>query len=512
MSSAKADAVLPDNKLFAAVDVGSNSIHLMIARISKGALQPIQSYRERVQLAAGLSDDRVLSEAAIERGIECLQRIGKILSEYHLDQVRVVATHTIRVAKNQQDFLVRAEKVLGFTVDVISGAEEARIIYQGVAHSQTLDQSSLVIDIGGGSTEVALGTGFEPKAVFSCAIGCVSFRDRYFLEKCGKKQFKEARIAALQELEACISTIKSEGWMHVYATSGTAKALEKIVRYFASEADGEAPLGKPLQLKYLKCLQQNLIDDGIDYLKEVSLGDNRLPLVPGGLSILIAIMEALDIEALSYQDVALREGVLYELDEEMRYADIKQRTKKSLHARYQVDTDQAYRVAESCDWIFRSALSTKLQEALLPHKAILLNAAYLHEVGLQINAGGIQKHSAYILRHSDLPGFAQHEQELLVWLVDRYRKGISVEGIDNFKYIKKSEVLILLAVLRLAILLNGLRKQVDLSLLELNIDKHIRCKLAEKFVVQNPLLEAGLLREQRYWISIDRTFEFTISD
>ena len=512
MSSVNLDVDLPDNKLFAAVDIGSNSIHLIVARISKGALQPIQSYRERVQLAAGLSADRVLDEAAFDRGIGCLQRMGKILSEYALDKVRIVATHTIRSAKNQKEFINLAEQALGFTIDVISGAEEARIIYQGVAHALTLDQSTLVIDIGGGSTEIAVGVGFEPKAAISCAMGCVSFRDRYFSEGMGKKQFKNAKVAALQKLENRLSKIKRESWKQIYATSGTAKALEKVVRHLSEDANDGLVARMPLQLKYLKRLQQKICDNGLDYLKDASLGDDRLPLVPAGLSILITIMEELEIEELSYKDVALREGVLYELDEEMRYADIKQRTKKSLHALYQVDGEQAHRVVQSCDWIFRETLSTKLKEKLFPQRTILLNAGYLHEVGLQISAGGIQKHSAYILRNSDLPGFSRQEQELLAWLIARYRKGISLEGIDDFTHIKKNELLALLAVLRLAIIFNVSRKVVDLTSLQLSIDKKICCELPESFVSENPLVEADLFQEQRYWSAIEKSFEINITD
>lgn len=501
---------LPDNKLFAAVDIGSNSIHMMIARISKGALQPIQAYRERVQLAAGLSPERILSEDAIERGVECLQRMGKVLSDYALDQVRVVATHTIRVARNRNDFISLAEQALGYSVDVISGSEEARIIYQGVAHSRTLDTQAMIIDIGGGSTEIAVGVGFEPSAVVSCPMGCVSYRDRFFKDSVGKKQFKNARLAALQRVDACMPALKKQSWHKVFATSGTAKALERIVAYMSDESLADPALRRVIPLKTLKQIEQKIVKDGLKFLEEQALGENRVPLVPGGLSILITVMEALDIDELRYIDVALREGVLYELDEEMRFADIKQRTRKSLHARYQVDTEQAQRVVQSCDWIYRNCLSEKQQEKLFPHRVILLKAGYLHEVGLQISAGGIQRHSAYILKYSDLPGFSREEQELLAWLVGRYRKGISLEGVDEFSHIKKSELWLLLAVLRLAILFNVSRKDVDLSLVKLRIDKAISCELPQSFVEEYPLVEADLLREQGYWQSIERAFDLII--
>ncbi len=507
--SEPASESLPDNKLFAAVDIGSNSIHLMVARISKGALQPVQAYRERIQLAAGLSAEQILSQEAIDRGVACLQRMGKILADYALDQVRVVATHTIRSAKNRNQFIALAEQALGFSLDVISGSEEARIIYFGVAHSRTLDRDTMVIDIGGGSTEIAIGKGFELRAAISCPMGCVSYRDRYFSQGCGPKEFRAAELAALQRLDACMPTITKECWSQVFATSGTAKALEKIVNHYSEEDAGNISPNF-LQLAFLKRLRKKIISNGLGVLDDIPLGESRLPLVPSGLSILITLMEALGVEEIRYLDVALREGVLYELDEEMRYADIKQRTRKSLHARYQVDVAQAARVVQTCDWLYRQCLTTKQQEKLFPYRTILLKAGYLHEVGLQISAGGIQRHSAYILRYSDLPGFSREEQELLAWLVGRYRKSISLEGVDDFAHIKKHELWDLLTVLRLSVLFNVSRKAVDLAPIKLTINKSINCELTAEFVQENPLVEADLLREQRYWQAVGRPFELII--
>lgn len=501
---------LPDNKLFAAVDIGSNSIHLMVARISKGALQPVQAYRERVQLASGLSGDKTLSNEAITRGIDCLSRMGQILADYALDQVRVVATHTIRTALNRKEFIDRAEKALGYHVDVISGSEEARIIYQGVAHSRTLDSETLIIDIGGGSTEIAVGKGFEPSAVLSCAMGCVSYRDRFFSEACSKKEFKLAKTAALQRLEGCMPVLNKHRWDKVFATSGTAKALEKISVSLLGEEKVDSTAPRIITLKTLKSIQQQIIEGGLEAIEDLPLGENRLPLVPAGLSILVVVMEALDIKELRYLDVALREGVLYELDEEMRFSDIKQRTRKSLQARYQMDTDQANRVVQSCDWIYQHCLNEKSQEKLSPLRVILLKAGHLHEVGLQISSGGIQKHSAYILRYSDLPGFSREEQRLLSWLVGRYRKGISLEEIDDFTIINKADILVLLAVLRFAVLFNVSRTSVDLSPVKLIVDKSIGCELPQTFVDANPLVEADLLREQLYWQSIGHEFDLII--
>lgn len=484
-------------KLLAAIDIGSNSIHLMIAQVSQGALQIIRSYRERVQLAAGLTADGLLDKAAISRGITCLTRMGQVLTEHNPDIVRVVATHSLRIASNRNEFIAEAESALGHKIEVISGTEEARVIFLGVAHSLTLNVDTLVVDIGGGSTELAIGKGFSPEFTASCAMGCVSFRDRFFSAGLDSKAFASAQDMATQQLEAFLPKLKKLSWQQAYATSGTAKALQRLAVFVGAQVgEGQAAA---ITRKQLRELRDRLLTKGLKAFEAADLGQDRLPLMPGGVAIMLAICEALDIEALHYRDVALREGVLYELDEEMRQPDIVARTRKSIHARYQVDVDHAQRVAATCHWILNNALSSRKLAELQEYSHLLQEAAQLHEVGLQISAGGLQKHSHYILHHSDLPGLSQEEQLILAQLVLRYRKRLNFGELPGFAHLDKKQFALLTIVLRLAIIFNMSRKSVDLTGIELKIaPKLIQCRIQRRVYQANTLLELDLSRERRY--------------
>ncbi len=484
-------------KSLAAVDIGSNSIHLIIARVNQGAMQTIQTHKERVQLAAGLTKYGLLDQAAFERGIDCLARMGQILANHEPDVVRVVATHALRVAGNRNEFIAQAEEALGHKVEVISGAEEARVIFLGVAHFLTLQSHALIIDIGGGSTELAIGKGFEPVFTASAAMGCVSYRDRYFSKGLTKQAFRDAHYAAMQALEAFLPKLNNLSWEHAYATSGTAKALDSVVSLLYER--GELKRDSLIELKALKRIREATIEKGEKYLKALDVGSDRLSLIPSGLAILIATMEALGVKGLAYQNVALREGVLYEMDDQMRHPDIAQRTRESLQSRYNVDRAQAARVADTCEWLIENSLSKKLAARIGDHRLLLLEAAHLHEVGLQISAGGLQKHSAYILMNSDLPGFAQEEQQILAQLVGRYRKRLHFSDLPEFPHMSQRDFELLVYLLRFAVILNIPRRLVDLSGVKIRIDsKRIDCVITPDFQQAHPLIGADLLREKRY--------------
>lgn len=482
---------LPDNQLLAAVDIGSNSIHLIVARISKGALLPVQRYRERAQLALGLDKNQHLDEPAIRRGIDCLERMGKILRDNNPDKVRVVATHTLRQAVNRDQFLAEAERVLGYEVEVISGREEARLIFQGVAHAETLSRDTLIVDVGGGSTEIALGKGFDPYFRESCRMGCVSYSRRFFNGKIDRRAFAAAHFAALQEIERYYSKLKRFTCHAVYLTSGTAKALEKLLGHYCPAAG--------FSLKGLIELRERLIEDGdLQRLREWGAGEDRVAIIPGGLAIVIAVMESLQIGEAQYRDVALREGVLYEMDEQMRHPDIRLRTRKSLQALYQVDVEQAKRVAQTCDWICKQLEADwRLNHTI--SKAILLEAAQLHEVGLQIGANGLQKHSSYILLNSDLPGYDQEQQALLATLTRYFRKRFSMENLQQLLRVDQQQLLQLIVVLRLAVIFNITRETIPLQHAALSVKGNtLTLSLPAALLDAHSLLVADLQREQKY--------------
>lgn len=512
---------LADNKkLLAAVDIGSNSIHLIIARISQGALQPIQTFRERVQLAAGLRDDGTLDDAAVARGVSCLEKMGQLLVDHNPQCVRVVATHTLRVASNRNRFIAYAEAKLGYPIEVISGAEEARLIFLGVAHSLSLLDNTLVIDIGGGSTELAVGRQFEPSLTISCRMGCVSFRDRFFARDLSRQSFARAQRAAEQELEAFLPRLRHLAWERVLATSGTAKALEKIITALNPERSKE----DAITLGDLHRVRELMIDGGLDALACANLGDDRLPLIPGGVSIMIALAESLDIATLNHYDVALREGVLYELDEEMRHPDIVQRTRDSLHERYQVDVEHAQRVAASCERLLSlvaiDALGSDLdnvdsqdkRDSLDQYADLLIEASHLHEVGLQISASGLQKHSHYILLHSDMPGFTEERQLILAHLVGRYRKRLDFDSMPEFTHLSKNSFIYLVLLLRLAVIFNVSRRVVSFEGVALQISASaVDLVVPEVLTAENPLLEPNLSREVAYLADCDIALNIAFS-
>lgn len=486
---------LPDNKILAAVDIGSNSIHLIIARVVHGSLQPIQRYRERVQLAAGLTRENYLDKAAFERGISCLDRIGKIIADHRPDSVRVVATFTVRHARNREDFLHAAEKVLGHPVDVISGREEARLIFQGVAHMQTLEEDVLVVDIGGGSTEFAIGHGFDPFFRESCRMGCVSFRQEFFTRDIDKKAFKKAHTAALQAMEKYLPRLGNLRWAKTFATSGTAKTLQRI----CSESEDTLPIS----IDQLREVRDRLISRGsVDWLLELGVDEGRIDLVPGGLAILMAVMDTLNIKEVFYKDVALREGVLYELDEQMRHPDIRVRTRSSLIARYQIDTEFGQMVADTSQWLYDELCHHWF--GVHPQAVELLReAAHLHEIGLQISASGLQKHSSYILSNSDLPGYNHDQQQLLGVLVYQHRKRLKPDEIPRIRLVHAEDCLRLIRILRLAIILNISRKAVDTQKLTVSVEgSAVHLNFDAEYLTQNLLMEADLYREQRYWSDV----------
>lgn len=495
---------LPHDKLIAAIDIGSNSIHLIVARMVQGALQPIERYRERVQLAAGLNSELVLDQAAMDRGLACLERMGSILQRFELDQVRVVATHTLRQAKNRNVFIRQAEKLLHYNIDVISGREEARLIFQGVSHVDATSDEKLVIDIGGGSTELALGTGFDPHFRESCMMGCVSFSQQFFAEGVSRSAFKEANFAALRELEQYLSQLGGASWKNVFATSGTAKALEAIAKVVSASSQG-------IELKALRKFRESLVADGdLSSIAAYGINADRVELIPGGLAIMIAIMESLSIKRVSYCDVALREGVLYELDEQMRHPDIRLRTRQSLQARYHIDAAFGESVAQTACWLVEQSLSV-IDISDKVSIDVLYEAAHLHEIGLQISASGLQKHSAYVLLNSDLPGYSQDQQLLLASLVRCYRKRLDISLLPEFPHLSVDQLMVLTLILRLAVLINASRRQILLDRLSVSVSpSSIQFSVDQALLDRWPLLHADLLREQKYLRDVKVNFDIVI--
>ncbi len=479
----------------AALDIGSNSFHLVVARIVAGSVQILHRVKQKVRLADGLNEHNDLSQEAIERGLAALQSCKESMQGFEPDSVRIVATHTLRLARNAHVFINAAKKVLPYPVEVISGVEEARLIYQGVAHNTVSEGKRLVIDIGGGSTEFVIGEHFEPRLMHSVQMGCVNYTNQFFADgELSPRHFSKAITAAQQEIELLSDRLHALGWKHSLGSSGTIRTIAALQREIFGTHDEER--AGPITLKGLEALIKRCCEfKKVKKLKFEQLSEDRKPVLVAGLAILTAIFKSLKLKSLDYSSAALREGVLYEMEERLQHHDIRQRTAKSIATRYDVDTEQAIRVLNTTKYLYHKCKKKwDIHNAEL--KSILGWAALLHEVGLQINSRGVQKHSAYILRNADLPGFNQEQQALLATLVACHRKKIRVEDIPQLQQFSKSETYKLIALLRIGVLLNLHRQNGLIPEFECHItDKQLVLSFPEAWLADADLLVANLETE-----------------
>jgi len=400
----------------AAVDLGSNSFHLQIGRVVEGQIYPLDAVREVVRLGGGLTADKRIDRATQAKALEALAKLAERLRGFSRQAVRAVGTNTLRVAKNAPQFLREARQVLGFPIEVISGREEARLVYLGVAHAlPPSEHRRLVVDIGGGSTEFIIGTGFEPQLTESLYMGCVSYSLKYFADgKVDKAAMKAAEFAARQELASIVRGYREAGWEEAVGSSGTARSLENILRENGFAKDGITRDG----LDGLRTLL--LKSEKADPDRIAGLRPNRAPVLPGGLAIMRAAFDELGIESMKISDGALRHGVLYDLLGRVQHRDMREATVAQFMRRYHVDAAQAERV-------HRLALS--MYDALTPgaereddaDRLLLDWAARLAETGLSIAHAQYHKHSAYVLSNADMPGFSRMEQARLARIVLAHR-------------------------------------------------------------------------------------------
>lgn len=494
-----------DTVTVAALDIGSNSFHLVVARIVAGSVQILHRVKQKVRLANGLGKDGVLSDEAIQRGLDTLKVISESLQGIEPENVRVVATYTLRKARNAKDFLKQAKKVFPFPIEVIAGVEEARLIYQGVAHTNHQHGQRMVVDIGGGSTEFIIGEDFETKILRSLQMGCVSYTNRFFKQgELTHKAFDKAITAARQELEMIDKTYRKIGWNSCIGTSGTIKAIIELASQLDStNRERAVSLSDLLTLKDLCCAAGNSHD-----LKLQGLTEDRQPVFAAGLAILIGIFKSLKIEQMEFSPAALREGVLYEMEDHLKQVDIRERSAESLATRYDVDIDHAKRVLNTTLFLYQqSRQNWKLNNSEL--KNLLGWAALLHEVGLHINTRGIQRHSSYILQNIELPGFGQEQQNLLATLVRFHRKKIRSAEIPEFTTIQQFQVYKLIALLRLGVLLNIKRQDDILPDIKVKTkDDVLDIQFPEGWLAKKPVFSADLEREHIYLLELGLTLSY----
>ncbi|KDM91901.1 exopolyphosphatase [Photobacterium galatheae] len=476
----------------AAIDMGSNSFHMVVARVVGHSLQIVSRHKQRVHLADGLNDNMELDQAAIQRGLSCLAMFAERIQGFDPENVRIAATYTLRQASNAHVFLMRAESVLPYPIEIIPGTEEARLIFLGVAHTQHEPGQKLVVDIGGGSTELIIGEGFEPKLQYSKHMGCVSYNQHYFPEgKISAKAMAKAQMAALQKMESIASKYKKLGWEAAIGASGTIKAIREVI-IAQGHADGiitKERLDEVVKL-VTACKQS-------DELALPGLTDDRKPVFAAGVAILSAIFTALKIDSMAFSDGALREGLLYEMEERFRHSDIRSRTAIAMATQYNVDIEQATRVRDTAEQIYRQASSNGTTTELA---ALLRWGAQLHEVGLSISYPGFHRHSAYLLRHCTMPGFNLEEQTVLATLVRFQRKSLKLDEMPELSIYKRKHLYPMIRALRLAVALHGQRTDEALPSMVLTADKEKwLLSLPDGWQTNNRLLAADLTKEQDYW-------------
>ncbi len=482
----------PEEQLpVAAIDLGSNSFHMVIARVDR-ELRLVDRVRERVQLAAGLGPDKRLTDDAQERALACLERMGQRVRSIPPHRVRAVGTNTLRKAKNSRAFLERARAALGHPIEVVSGLEEARLIYLGVSHTLPSDTGrNLVVDIGGGSTECILGERFEVVDADSLHMGCVSYSQRFFPGGELKKRYmRRAEIAARTELQTLERRFRGLGWDTCVGASGTIGAITEVMRANGWTERGITPGG-------LHKLRKAVLSAGtLQALQLPGLKPERAPVLPGGLAILLAVFETLGIEGMAFSTGALREGVLYDLIGRISHEDVRDRTIGRFLDRFRVDLEQAARVERTAVALWEQARSPWGLEDDVCRQALVWSAR-LHEVGLVVNYTSYHKHGAYLVRHSFMPGFSNEGQQVLAALVRSHRRKLIPQDVPDLAPLGHQRILRLVLLLRLAVLLNRSRQPGLLPPLELRLPKAERLELTfpPGWLEAHPLTQADLEAE-----------------
>jgi exopolyphosphatase / guanosine-5'-triphosphate,3'-diphosphate pyrophosphatase len=484
---------IPD--VIAAVDLGSNSFHMVVARHSHGQLVILDRLREMVRLAAGLDEQGRIDKTVAARCIECLQRFGQRLRDMKAESVRVVGTNTLRKAHRKQSFLERAREALGHPIEIISGIEEARLIYLGVANTMPNEPGRrLVVDIGGGSSELIIGEQFNTLRLESLHMGCVSLSLEHFGDgKVSEKRFRRARVAARLQLEPIQAAFRSQGWERAVGSSGTIRVIDELVRHFDANATAVTAPG-------LERLIRETIEAGqVSQLRLPGLTPERAPVFPGGLAILAEMFDALGIAQMRVAEGALREGLLYDIVGRFKDEDARERTVRGMQQRYHVDPEQAQRVeATSLSLLRQVASAWSITEA--DAETLLGWAARLHEIGLDVSHSQYQKHGAYLLEHADMPGFPREEQRLLAYLVGRHRRKISQDDAAELipPWDRKAEYLMLM--LRLAVLLHRGRSSAQLPDIKLTPrGRSLTMDFPRGWLRDHPLTVADLMQEVEYW-------------
>lgn len=481
-----------DYPLIAAIDLGSNSFHMVLAKPLGTEIRILDRIGEKVQLGAGINDQLLLDDAAMQRGFDCLRRFAQLITDLPPAAVRVVATSTLRTARNRQVFIDQAQKILGHRIDVISGREEARLIFLGISHSLPSNCSTrLAIDIGGGSTEFIIGQDFESQYRGSLPIGCVRFSSQFMADGCiSRASYQQIYTATRLELLDIEQRLHRFCWQEAVGASGTIKSVAQAC-HAAGIGNGE------ISLEGIAALKQRLFDwQHVDEIVLDGVKAERASIFPAGLAIVEAIFHALKLDSLRHADGALREGALYDLLGRHHHEDVRQRSILALMERSHVDTEHCLLVEDKClELLGQLADDWNLHQEW--QREMLGWAARTHAVGLDIAHYHYHKHGAYLVEHSDLAGFSRQEQQQLALLVRGHRRNIPLAEFEKHPEVKQ-DLLYLCVILRLSILLHRIRCQQPPQLQLRAASNSLEVLFPPGWLESNPLTAADFSKEAQW--------------
>lgn len=495
---------LQDGDLLAAVDLGSNSFHMVVSRYVLGQLRTVDRLRETVRLAEGLDGKGGLDHAVRQRALECLSRFGQRVRDIPPQRVRAIATNTVRRLREPQAFLMPAESALGHAIEVVAGREEARLIYLGVAHAQPPKDGHLrlVMDIGGGSTECIIGSGFDAIERESLQLGCIATTRRFFGNgKLSRKRWRDALAEVSAEFQQFSGTYRALGWDEVLGSSGTIKAIGEICASMKLTKGAITAEALPVVRDRL------LLADRIDAIDLPGLSSDRRPVIAGGILVLEAAFDALGLKRMMVSKAAMREGVLYDMLGRGGAHDPRDASVEALVERYGIDRTQAARVEATAMRLFDQVADRWQLE--VDDRLMLARAARLHELGLAIAHSQYHVHGAYVTENSDISGFSRQQQQFLAALVRTHRRGIPKSAFDALPDRLLAPVRRSAALLRLAVLLHRAHEADPIPTLDARADGNaLTLGLAKRWLEARPLLKADLDGEPEDMADLGITLDF----
>ncbi|MBS0212181.1 MAG: exopolyphosphatase [Proteobacteria bacterium] len=495
-----------NDALLAALDLGSNSFHMVVARRVLGQLRVVDRLREMVRMAEGLDGHGGLRKDVRARALECLARFGQRIRHLPAGNVRVVATNTVRQLRDPRGFLQPAEAALGHAVEIVSGREEARLVYLGVAHGMAPSgKRRLVIDIGGGSTEFIIGEGYEPLERESLQMGCVASTRRFFADgRIGRKRWKEGLTEISAEFQQFSRAYRERGWDEAMGSSGTIKAIGEIVAAMKLTRGAITDTALAALCERLQACER------IDDIALPGLPDERRPVIAGGALVLQAAFNELGLKRMQPSKAALREGLLHDMLGRGSERDPREASVDALMARYDVDREQAARVEHSALDLFDQCAEDWRLAA--DERRALAWAARVHEIGLAVAHSQYHVHGAYLIEHSDIDGFSRTEQQVLAALVRCHRRAIAMPVIDALPARLEEPTLRCALLLRLAVLLHRSHDRDAAPAARLSVDgKHVQLGLPADWLQRHSLTRQDLERERSEMAAIGYTLTIRLA-